>query len=161
MFKLLLGIGSVLLLAGCSGTTLVDPNPRSIISKESQLQSRQYQTKKYQSSGAQLMKAVIETLQDDNYIITHSDYTSGIISANRMEQDIKLELSAHVKPLYRDMTQLRFNVQMIESNFFGGESKSDLKKKYYKYLFSRVEKTLFLEKNLNQAYRPSGYNFSY
>lgn len=158
-------IGSILfVLNGCSSVnSIVNPDKVSLVSKETQLESRQYQTQKFKTSGMKLMKAVIETLQDDNFIIKHSDSVSGLISAEKMESDIKLELSAHVKPIVRNLTQLRLNVLMVEQNFFGAKSESSLKKKYYKYIFSRIEKTIFLENNLYNAQRPSKnyYNYGY
>lgn len=145
----------LLLLTGCGSiNSVMNPDKISLVSKETQLQSRQYQTQKFKTSGLQLMKAVIETLQDDNFIIKHSDASSGLISADKMENDIKLELSAHIKPIIKNLSQLRLNVLMTEQNFFGAKSESNLKKKYYKYLFSRIEKTLFLENNLYKAQRP-------
>ena len=142
--------GAVLLMTGCGGLGIVPvpKGPVALNQKESQLQTRQYQSRKYRVHSKVLMRSVIDTLQDDNFIIRHTDNDNGIVTASKYQEEYKLEVSARIKHVMQGQCELRMNVLMVESNAFGAERSSALKKKYYQYLFSRIEKSLFVEQNL-------------
>lgn len=145
--RLLFSSAILVIFTGCNAVSLIQ-KPVILNSDETQLESRQYQTKKYTVDSATLMKSLIETLQDDNYIIRHSDNQNGIVTASKIKEDVKLELTARIKRVRGGVCALRFNIQLLESNVFGAERQSYLRPKYYAYLFSRIEKSIFLQKNL-------------
>jgi len=78
----LLALLSLLSLAGCATTT-----PANVIGAGTQLETREIQTRKYDSlDKAMTMRSVIATLQDLGFTIDQADADLGTITATRLHQ---------------------------------------------------------------------------
>lgn len=137
-----------IMIVGCSNN---DPSASlaSFMSKESQLQTRQYQVKSFRTTKDTLMKVAISTLQDDNYIIHHSDNNLGLISASKKDANSVSQISMHIQEIDQTEAKIRMNIEMSSENFFGSTKANDVDKIYYHYVFDRVGKSLFLEETLS------------
>jgi hypothetical protein len=68
-------VGSLVLLAGCAGAA---PAPKT------QLEVRQYQTRDFDTADTQLvMKAMLNVLQDDGYVVKNAVVDLGLITAEK------------------------------------------------------------------------------
>jgi hypothetical protein len=135
----------VLFFVGCSNN---EPTVASFISKESQLQTRQYQVKAYKTDKETLMRVAISTLQDDNYIIHHSDTKLGILTASKKEGKELSKLSMNVQEISKTNSKIRLNIEMSEQSFLGSSDAKEIDRVYYYYIFDRIAKSLFLEESL-------------
>ena len=136
--------------------------------QKSQLQIRAYQTKIFDTKDTKLvMKAVVDTLQDEGFIIKNADTDLGIIVATK-ELDIESKAEAIISVLFAGDLARWEKVQQIEASInvspYGEGSKvravflvktldnrGDLLKveqiedeKYYQQFFTKVSKSLFL-----------------
>jgi hypothetical protein len=145
MYKYLIYSLLALFITGCSQTKQATPSIKPFISDETQLQTRQYQVKEYKTDKERLMKVTISTLQDDNYIIHHSDTKLGIISASKKEGKQESKLSINAQEVAKNRSKLRINIEMTRDK----ETKTHkVDRVYYYYIFDRVAKSLFLEDSL-------------
>jgi hypothetical protein len=144
--KVLASFSVALLLVGCGSS---NSSITSFISKESQLQTRQYQIKPYKTDKETLMKVAISTLQDDNYIIHHSDTNLGVITASKKEDKDISKVSMNIQEINKSNSKLRLNIEMSSENFLGSTKTQDINKVYYYYIFDRISKSLFLEETLS------------
>lgn len=140
-------IGLSIFLVGCGSSN--QSSVASFISKETQLQTRQYQVKAYKSDKETLMKVAISTLQDDNYIIEHSDTKLGVITATKKEDKDISKVSINVQEVDKINSKLRLNIELSRENFLGSTQTTDINKVYYYYIFDRIAKSLFLEQTLS------------
>jgi len=138
-----------LFFGGCVGQTTLNETM-------GQLTKRDYQTKEYRTSYSSLFKITVDTLSDEKYIIKYTDERQGIITAQKMKDNMIIDINALIKSTTKG-SSLRFNASMSTVNFLGGRNATIEDKDYYKYLFTKVEKSIFLDKNLygsSYNYRP-------
>ena len=152
----------MLILTGCTSA-----QPRV---QRSQLQIRQFQTRAYDTRDVKMiMKAVMNTLQDDGFIIKQANVDLGLLTAQK-EVDVEnsneafvsvllsgskarykknsiIEASANISG-FGARTRVRINFQMKVMDNKGGVMKvrqvDDAK--FYQDFFSKVDKAVFLAK---------------
>jgi len=157
---------SVLLLpAGC---VMEPPVPQ-----KTQLEMRQIQTRSYdnpQGGAARIMKAVINVLQDDGFIIRNADKDLGFITAAK-ERDVEDQWESFFSVLAADGQQARYRKNsVVECSVNISEFGREIKVRaifqakvldnlggvisvkqvddasFYQTFFSKVDKGIFLEK---------------
>jgi len=140
----------VILFSACSSVTsralsLEDIN--KLVNDKSQLQMRQLQTKRfYNTNKTELMKVIINSMQDELYFITFVNYDTGIISATAKKNDLDLNLVITIKEKKHNNLDLRISLSMVEENKISIINDEEI----YTYLFDRLRKSLFLEQQLNK-----------
>lgn len=73
-----------LLLLAVTGCTIVNYPNRNAAQQQTQLQSRQYQQREFDTNDVKLiMKAVLNTLQDDGFIVKNAVVDLGLLSATK------------------------------------------------------------------------------
>ena len=140
-----------------------------IITPQTQLQKRQYQTRQYSSiDKATLMKAMLNVLQDEGFIVNNANSLLGFISANKefstndktidfeREFGTKKQMGATVAVVeatanvseYGKAFKVRINIKRKLLNGYGSAIKIEevTDKKYYQDLFSKVDKAIFIQK---------------
>ena len=158
-FPLLFG----LLLSGC---TFKPPKPA-----KTQLQVREMQTRNYQNKVGdfkRVMKAVINVLQDDGYIIKNADKELGFITAvreaeldNAWEKGLSIafgseqsryrnnrvsECSVNISERGKEIRVRAIFQNKVLDNYGAAYSITHVEEpKYYQEFFARVDKGLFLE----------------
>lgn len=138
--------------------------------QQSQLQIREYQTRIYETKDTKVvMKAVLNALQDEGFIVKNAVSDVGLISAEKT-LDIENKLTSFMVALivgpeatwgkasiiectaniseYGDKTKVRVNFQVKILNNKGGikEIKHITDEKYYQEFFSKVDKSVFIQK---------------
>jgi hypothetical protein len=166
------GIGSVsaaavlaaFLFGGCM---LQAPKPRM-----TQLQIREYQTRTYENKSGQtkrVMKAVIDVLQDDGFIIKNADRELGFITATK-EEDVEdpwasgfAHFAGGAQARYRKnaMTECSVNIsefgrevkvravfqRKVLDNMGGTMGVHQLEDpRFYQDFFAKVDKGIFIER---------------
>ena len=135
-----------------------------------QMQIREYQTRMYDTTDTKMvMKAMLNVLQDDGFIVKNAVVELGLLSAEK-QVDIEstgeaflatffagsaatwkkarcIDCTANVNE-YGDQVRVRVNFQMKVLNNKGGIMKLEQVKdqKYYQNFFSKVDKGIFIEK---------------
>jgi len=86
MRTILLTIG--LLALAVTGCTIVNQPPQRPLTPQTQLQTREFQTREYDTNDVKLiMKAVLNTLQDDGFVVKNAVIDLGLLTA---EKEIQL-----------------------------------------------------------------------
>lgn len=141
-----------------------------IITPQSQLQKRQYQTRQYEYiSKADIMKAMLNVLQDEGFIVNNANSLLGFISGakefspNDKTIDVQSELgtkkgllgcvvavveaTANVSE-YGNNYKVRINFKRKLLNSYGNAYKITevTDEKYYQNFFSKVDKAIFIQK---------------
>lgn len=154
-------LGLSLALGACETTLPVAP--------KSQLQIRESQSRLYDIADIKLvMKAVMNTLQDDNYIVQQANVDLGLLTAQK-ELDVEnpaesffaraftdrpeykknsiTEASANISE-FGKQTRVRINFRYKVLNNRGGVMQVNQidDDRYYQDFFSKVDKSLFLGK---------------
>lgn len=150
----------MLILGAC-----VAPPPQ-----KTQLEIREIQTRSYNTPDVKLvMKAVMHTLQDDNFIIKQANVDLGLLTAQKEvdlgggggftsffgsgSSDIRFrnhaitEASANVSE-FGDQTRVRINFQkkVLDNKGVSMSIKQIQDASFYQNFFSKVEKSVFLGK---------------
>ncbi len=152
----------VCIAAGCASTgSAVDP-------RMTQLGIRSFQTRTYDTTDTlMVMKALLNVLQDEFYIVKNADTTLGLITATK---EVDLEDRGFFSRLFRDeddrwkkhclvecsgnvssfgsQTRVRMNFQMKTFDNHGSimEIHQIQEPDYYQRFFSKVDKGIFIEK---------------
>lgn len=159
-FAFLSLIGIVLVCNGCLGPQV----------KKTQLEVREFQTRAYETNDVKMvMKAMLNVLQDDGYIIKNAQLDMGLLSAEKTvdveskldkffsvlggEKDARwakariIECSANVSE-YGNQVRIRVNFQTKVLDNKGGiqEVNQITDEKYYQEFFSKVDKGIFIQK---------------
>ena len=159
--KLFIMLIVALFIFGCSGTK--EP-------PKTQLQIREFQTRSYQTHDIKMvLKAMLNVLQDEGFIIKNASVDLGLISATK-EVDIEkpgealmtalfsgpqgrwkkssvIECSGNITE-FGEETRVRINFQKKELNNHGEviNVKQVDDAKFYEEFFSKVDKGIFLQK---------------
>ena len=148
---------ALLVLAGCAS-----PPPSMIDSTKSQLAVREYQTRTYETTDtAMVMKAVLNALQDEGFIVKTANTELGLITASKEKSDrewhggilyaydvtYSWDCSANVSLFGRE-TKVRVNVRLTTKRSPSGkETISEIDDPtFYQGFFSKVDKSVFIQK---------------
>jgi hypothetical protein len=161
-----LGIFLLLIPVIVGGCDLPPPRPR-----RTQLEVRQVQTRTYDNRDAkQVMKAVINTLQDDGFIIRSADRELGYVTANkdfevgggfggfsfqfygpgqepRYDRMATLEASINVSEFGKETRVRAVFQRRVVDNFGAPSSAFQIEEPgFYQQFFYKVDKSLFIER---------------
>ncbi len=154
---------AALVVPGCATTGGGAP-------KQTQLQIREFQTRVFETRDTKMvMKAVLNVLQDEGFIVKEASAELGFLTATR-EVDVEdkgkafmsrlffgkdarwdknsiVEVTANVSE-YQDKTRVRVNFQLKTMNNMGAVSKIQPMgdEAYYQEFFAKVDKGVFIEK---------------
>jgi len=147
---------------GCAST--------GAIPQKTQLQMREFQTRSYETNDAKMvMKAVLNVLQDDSFIVKNAQLDLGLLAAEK-SIDVEsaseafwakfwaghyatykkasiVECTANVSE-FGKQTRVRINFQMKTLDNKGGivDVKQIDDEKYYQEFFAKVDKGVFIQK---------------
>jgi hypothetical protein len=152
----------MLFVFGCA-TTGVTP-------QKTQLQIREFQTRSYETNDIKMvMKAMLNVLQDDSFIVKNAVLDLGLLSAEksvdveskgeafmaaffmganaRWKKASIIECTGNISE-YGKLTRVRVNFQIKVLDNKGGivEVKQIEEEKYYQEFFSKVDKGIFIQK---------------
>ena len=150
---------SAILITGCSST--------NITAQKTQLQVREFQTRSFNTKDVRLvMKAMINVLQDEGFIIKSANIDLGLLSATKEvegNRDVMsigsivirdtgginstiTECSANISE-YGDQVKVRVNFQKKAVDAKGVREVGSVEdEKYYQSFFAKVDKSVFIEK---------------
>lgn len=145
-------------------------NANEIITPQTQLEKRQYQTRQYNNIPKPvLMKAMLNVLQDEGFIVNNANSLLGFISGAKefspkdktidIEKEFGtkkgmlgavvavVETTANVSEYGREM-RVRVNFKRKLLNTYGNAYKIEevTDEKYYQNFFSKVDKAIFIQK---------------
>ena len=148
--------------AGCASTSPAPP--------KTQLEIREYQTREFDTSDSKLvMKAMLNVLQDEGFMVRQANSELGFLSAQR-EIEVKQTMSTFFNLLLRgkdaryeknsiievtvnvsaraEKTRVRANFQLKVMDNAGAVTKVRTMSEavYYQEFFAKVDKAIFLEK---------------
>ena len=150
---------SAILIIGCA-------RPNTTVQK-TQLQVREFQTRSFNTKDVRLvMKAMINVLQDEGFIIKTANIELGLLSATKEvegNRDVMsigsivirdtggsnstiTECSANISE-YGDQVKVRVNFQKKATSAKGVREVGSVEdEKYYQSFFAKVDKSIFIEK---------------
>ena len=140
-----------------------------VITPQTQLQKRQYQSRQYDNiNKATIMKAMLNVLQDEGYIVNNANsllgFISGVKEFSTSDKTIDFEKEFGAKKIlgatvavveatanvseYGKSYRVRINFKRKFLNGYGSAIKIEeiKEEKYYQNFFSRVNKAIFLQK---------------
>lgn len=132
MRTILLTIG--LLALAVTGCTIVNQPPQRPLTPQTQLQTREFQTREYDTNDVKLiMKAVLNTLQDDGFVVKNAVIDLGLLTA---EKEIQLSTSRSSSSNNDDFWSGVFE-QVFRSSY---SNRSRERRDEYRYAkFKRIE----------------------
>lgn len=143
---------AILIFSGCSSYSsrnLTTLDKEILISTKSQLQTRQLQTKRFfNTNKTEVIKALIKVLQDESYFITVINYDTGVISAKGTKNNLDFNLVSFIEDKIDNNVDVRISLNLISNNYIGQKEDIIRKESLYKYFFSKLNKSLFLEQQL-------------
>ncbi len=162
IFLLILTVGNF--------STTYAKQTNEVITPQTQLQKRQYQTRQYDGiSKIALMKAMLNVLQDEGFIVNNANSLLGFISGAKefstndktinIEEEFGtkkglygaavavVEATANISDFGKE-TRVRINFKRKLLNIYGNAQKIEeiTDEKYYQHFFSRVDKAIFIQK---------------
>ncbi len=145
-------------------------NSNEVITPQTQLEKRQYQTRQYNNIPKPvLMKAMLNVLQDEGFIVNNANSLLGFISGAKefspkdktidIEKEFGtkkgmlgavvavVETTANVSEYGREM-RVRVNFKRKLLNAYGNAYKIEevTDEQYYQNFFSKVDKAIFIQK---------------
>lgn len=144
----LLFCGILFFISGCSNVKNLEITPENnIINRESALQIRDIQVRNFENTTKEaLLNAVVDTLLDDGYFITTIDVTTGVVGAKNTKQNLELNLMTKIKEIKNNNYSVRFSINAIDRSLAFKSYIIITDDKIYRYLFDRLRKSLFLDK---------------
>jgi hypothetical protein len=118
---------------GCSG---LDP-----------VSQRQWEAKVFESPYEIVFRAVISLLEQKGHRITQADFQTGVIDTEPTEGKFKrMKVSAEVRPLGKNLTEVRARIDLEEKGLLGGGYKHEQPKlAMYDELFTEIELQVYRE----------------
>jgi len=146
--NIFISLGLLFLLTGCSNVKTLDITPESnIINKESALQIRDIQVRTFEKvTKEELINSIVDTLLDDGYFVTMIDSDSGIISAKNSQKNPELNIVSTIKKIKNSDFLVRFSITAIDKSLAFKSHVIITDDLIYRYLFDRLRKSLFLDK---------------
>lgn len=148
MFKKLVLTLFCLSLFACTSANAKVQTPEPTALEIRQMQTRVYEIK----SKKQLMEAIVNVLQDRDYIINESSYNLGVISGYRECKEkyayVRYETSVQINELNAQSYKVRTNFMKKNIDPAGNPSTPiDIKnpETMYREFFSQLDKSLFIE----------------
>jgi hypothetical protein len=162
--------GVLLLIASLMGCATQQPIP-----EKTQLQIREFQTRTYDTNDYKMvMKAVLNTLQDDGYIIQQANVDLGLLTAKkeidttdkvmaglsafsaalgghgndaRWEKETIIEATANITP-FGEVTKVRVNFlkKKLNNRNEAMSVEQIVDEQFYQKFFSKVDKGIFIGK---------------
>lgn len=157
---LVVGSACVLTAAACA------PMPTE---QKTQLQTREFQTRTYQTSDVTMvMRAMLNVLQDEGYIVNNANTELGLLTASkevdveqfgeallsamllgnqaRWRKNSTIEVTANVSP-FGSQCRVRANFQMKTFDNRGAvmEVKQIEEQQFYQQFFGKVDKGIFIQ----------------
>lgn len=106
--KLFSALAAVFLISGCVTTT----GDRILDSSESQLKLRSIQTRAFDTSDKEkMMRSVMATLQDLDFVVNKADYDLGIVTGTKFAQNQILKMTVIVREKDKNQLLVRANTQ--------------------------------------------------
>ena len=134
MKKLLIVVCGAVLLSGCVST-----RDDVLGTKYSQVQTRSYQTRKFETDEKKMvLRSVISTMQDLGFIIDRADETLGTVSGTSFTNNSKLTVS--VRSVGKKQMLVRANAQ--------ARLKEITDPVAYQNFFNSLSQSLFLEAHM-------------
>jgi len=131
--KMLLVLG-LLIIGGCATTT-----PSNVIGEGTQLETRQIQTRKFDTLDKQMtMRSVIATLQDLGFTIDQADLDLGTVTATRLHQ-YTMRMTVTIVEKGEDRISVRANARIGENSVQDAAT--------YQDFFVVLDKAMFLTQN--------------
>lgn len=146
--NLLISMGALFLITGCSNVKNLEITPENnIINKESALQVRDIQVRTFENvTKENLATAIVDTLLDDDYFITTIDVNAGLISAISNKNNVTLNLVSTIKETKDGTFLVRFSISASDKSVAFKSYIMITDDTIYRYLFDRLRKSLFLDK---------------
>jgi len=149
-FNTLFLIFIVFLFSACASSSnralsLEDIN--KVVNDRSQLQMRHLQTKRfYNTTKAELIKVIINSMQNELYFITFVNYDTGLVSATAKKNDLDLRLVVTIMDKSDNNFDTRISLSIEEDNKISIINDEEI----YTYLFDKLRKSLFIEQQFNR-----------
>ena len=132
--KKMLPVLGLLFVGGCATTT-----PSNVIGQGTQLETRQIQTRKYDTLDKQMtMRSVIATLQDLGFTIDQADLDLGTVTATRLHQ-YTMRMTVTIVEKSEDRISVRANARIGENSVQDAAT--------YQDFFVVLDKAMFLTQN--------------
>ncbi len=159
----------ICLLLTCSSVVMAKSSKNEIITPQTQLQKRQYQTRNFSGvSKPTVMKAMLNVLQDQGFMVYNANPILGFISGSKefspgdksidMQREFGttrtggavvavVEATANVSEFGKDV-RVRINFKRKLLNIYGNAQKIEeiTDEAYYQNFFSSVDKAIFIKK---------------
>jgi len=162
-------------IAGCAGSggsyrSYTWGSNKGETPQQSQLQIREFQTRTYETNDTKMvMKAVLNVLQDDAFIVKEADANLGFMTASKdvdvedkgqallmslfngsdatWEKNSTIEANANISE-HGTQTRVRmiFQIKTMDNKGQMLEAKQIQDEKYYQEFFAKVDKSIFIEK---------------
>ena len=132
--KKMLPVLGLLFIGGCATTT-----PSNVIGQGTQLETRQIQTRQYDTLDKQMtMRSVIATLQDLGFTIDQADLDLGTVTATRLHQ-YTMRMTVTIVEKSEDRISVRANARIGENSVQDAAT--------YQDFFVVLDKAMFLTQN--------------
>jgi len=106
--KFLLATLAVFLISGCATTA----EERILDLNENQLKLRSIQTRAFDTSDKEkMMRSVMATLQDLDFVVNKADYDLGIVTGSKFVQNQVLKMTVIVREKDKNQLLIRANAQ--------------------------------------------------
>lgn len=132
-WKLFILVFAGLLISGCATTT----QDRILDVSESQLKLRSIQTRAFETSDKEkMMRSVMATLQDLDFVVNKADYDLGIVTGTKFAQNEVFKMTVIVREKDKSHLSVRANAQ------FGIKAVNSAQP--YQDFFDALSKAIFL-----------------
>lgn len=140
MKKPLLGLSLMAIVAIISGCTQLNDRPfgnKTGVDAQTSLAKRSYQSRLFATNTDKVLRNVVATLQDQDYVIERADKSMSLITATRASGMSTTKITVTVRSKDKEQTIVRANA--VKNN----EQIED--PKFYQIFFDALAQSLFLE----------------
>lgn len=137
MKKFVLGVSLIAIITGCTQLNDRFFGNRPGESDQSQLAKRSYQSRLFATNSDKVLRNVVATLQDQDFVIERADKGMSLVTATKASGMSMTKMTVTVRVKDKDQTIVRANAvknnQQIEDP------------KFYQVFFNALSQSLFLE----------------